>query len=105
MGTRRGTFVRMACPSSSTDSKRLPRGVRPMRAMFFRCANGRVYDVFLLQKSEKIAIEAMPQAYSTRLKTVTRFETGEKRHVPSGLNSRLPWQYTVPSRFENCRWD
>lgn len=30
--------------------------------------------------------------YSTRLKTVTRFPTGENRHVPSGLYSRLPWQ-------------
>ena len=31
-------------------------------------------------------------AYSTRLKTVTRLPTGEKRWVPSGLKSRLPWQ-------------
>lgn len=29
-------------------------------------------------------------AYSTRLKTVTRLPTGEKRSVPSGLKTRLP---------------
>lgn len=40
-------------------------------------------------------------AYSIKLKTVTRLPTGENRWVPSGLNKRLPWQYTVPSKFEN----
>ena len=30
------------------------------------------------------------KTYSTRLKTVTLFPTGEKRQVPSGLYSRFP---------------
>ena len=42
-----GTFVKIARPSSSTVSSRLPRGVRPILAMFFRCANGRVCDLLL----------------------------------------------------------
>ena len=29
------------------DSSRLPRGVSPIREMFFRCANGRVCDLLL----------------------------------------------------------
>ena len=45
---RLGTFVKMAWPSSSTESKRLPFGVRPRRAIFFRWANGRVYDLLLI---------------------------------------------------------
>ena len=45
--TRRGTLVRMAWPSSSTDSRRLPWGVRPSLEMFFLWANGRVYDLLL----------------------------------------------------------
>jgi hypothetical protein len=45
----------------------------------------------------------MEAAYSTRLKTVTLLPTGENRWVPSGLKSRLPWQYTVPSKLENLK--
>jgi hypothetical protein len=43
------------------------------------------------------------ETYSTRLKTVTLFATGENRQVPSGLNKRFPWQYTVPKRLENLK--
>lgn len=43
------------------------------------------------------------ETYSTRLKTVTLFATGENRQVPSGLNTRFPWQYTVPNRLENLK--
>src|SRR3569833_1258394 len=44
---RRGTFVKIACPSSSTERRRLPRGVKPSVEMFLRWANGRVYDLLL----------------------------------------------------------
>lgn len=40
-------FVRMARPFSSTERSRLPRGLSARRAMFVRCANGRVYDLEL----------------------------------------------------------
>jgi hypothetical protein len=46
----RGTFVKIARPSSSIESNKLPRGVTPIRVIFFRCANGRVCDL-LLKKS------------------------------------------------------
>lgn len=42
MAILRGKFVRIARPSSSTDSRRLPLGFRARRCMFFRWANGRV---------------------------------------------------------------
>ena len=44
---RRGTFVRIARPSSSTERRRFPRGLRASRIIFLRCANGRVYDLEL----------------------------------------------------------
>lgn len=115
MGMRRGTFVKMACPSSSTESRRLPLGVRPILEMFFLCAKGSVCDLLLLQRHLTLANQVLVicarecryglyttgcgrdgfdtcsfGTYSTRLKIVTRFPTGEKRQVPSGLYSRFP---------------
>jgi len=46
--TLRGIFVRTARPSSSTESRRFPRGFKASRATFLRCANGRVYDLLLV---------------------------------------------------------
>jgi len=39
--------------------------------------------------------------YLIRSKIVTLLPTGENKWVPSGLNKRLPLQYTVPSKLEN----
>jgi hypothetical protein len=36
MDILRGTLVKIACPFSSMERRRLPRGVSPMRAMFLR---------------------------------------------------------------------
>lgn len=42
---------------------------------------------------EDIALaQCAGMTYFTRSKIVTRFPTGEKRWVPSGLNTKLPWQ-------------
>ncbi len=107
MGIRRETLVKMTWPSSSTENNRLPRGVKPILEMFFRCANGRVCDLFLVGERRQRLRLAYIYIYiyiyiytrldseggltnSTRLKTVTLFPTGEKRHVPSGLNKRFP---------------
>lgn len=48
---RRWTFVRMAWPSSSTERRRLPFGVSPIRDMFLRWAKGKVCDLFLVTVS------------------------------------------------------
>lgn len=40
--------------------------------------------------------------YLVRSKTVTRLPTGDSKQVPAGSKTRLPLQYTVPRRFENC---
>ena len=45
--TRRGRLVRIARPSSSMERSRFPFGLRARRAMFLRCANGRVCDLLL----------------------------------------------------------
>lgn len=47
MAILRGRFVRMARPSSSTESRRFPLGFNARRCMFFRWANGRVCDLLL----------------------------------------------------------
>jgi hypothetical protein len=44
---RRGKLVSIARPSSSTESRRFPRGVRAMRDIFLWWENGRVYDLLL----------------------------------------------------------
>ena len=88
---RRGTLVNIAWPSSSTESSRLPRGVRPSLVIFFRCAKGRVWDL-LLQENQIVAWSLnWSDTHFTRSKIVTRFPTGEKRQDPSGLKSRFPW--------------
>jgi hypothetical protein len=78
----------------------LPRGVRASLLIFFRCANGKVCDEFLISFSALSQIRERI-SYFTRSKTVTRLPTGDRRQVPSGLKSRFPWLYTVPRRFEN----
>ena len=85
--------MRMACPSSSIDMRRLPRGVRPMRAIFLRWAKGSVCDLLLHsgQFGQFIVFFQGMLAYLTRSKIVTRFPTGENRQDPSGLKSRFPW--------------
>lgn len=45
--TRRGKLVSIARPSSSTESRRFPRGFRAMRDIFLRWENGSVYDLSL----------------------------------------------------------
>ena len=37
----------------------------------------------------------------TRLKQETLLPTGLRMLLPSGVNTRFPWLYTVPYRFEN----
>jgi hypothetical protein len=96
----RGTFVKIVRPSSSTERRRLPRGVRASLVIFFRCANGNVCDVLLTSFSATSQMNGRIP-YFTRSKTVTRLPTGDRRQVPSGLKSRFPWLYTVPRRFEN----
>lgn len=39
--------------------------------------------------------------YLTRSNTDTRLPTGLNTEFPSGVNSIVPWRYTVPQRFEN----
>lgn len=58
--------------------------------MFFRCAKGSVCDLLLGTIRHKPK-PGLCQTYLTKSKTVTRFPTGEKRQVPSGLKSRFPW--------------
>jgi hypothetical protein len=42
------------------------------------------------------------EVFPTRSNTVTRFPTGLMIELPSGVNTRLPWLYTNPCKFENC---
>lgn len=103
MAIRRGRFVRIARPSSSTESKRFPLGFRARRCMFLRCANGRVCDL-LLQVMLSLWFypsERRDMSYFTRSKTDTLLPTGERRHVPSGEKTRFPLANTVPSKLLN----
>jgi hypothetical protein len=89
MAILRGTLVKIPRPSSSIERSILPRGVRPIRAIFFRCAKGRVCDSLLIKINIDIQMRDL-QPYFIRSKTVTLFPTGEKRHDPSGLKSKFP---------------
>jgi hypothetical protein len=88
---RRGTFVSIARPSSSTERSRLPRGFSARREMLFRWAKGSVYDLELLAWLIYYSL-TMPKnkTHLTRSNMETRLPTGERRHVPSGVKSRFP---------------
>lgn len=57
--------------------------------MFVRCAKGRVYDLEL-ELSVRMDGRCLNRSYLTRSKIVTLLPTGDSRHVPSGVNSKLP---------------
>jgi hypothetical protein len=67
---RRGTFVRIARPSSSTESKRFPRGFNASRAIFLRCAKGRVCD-FELDLRSAFAILELAESHTSRGQILT----------------------------------
>ena len=71
--------------------------------MALRCAAGRVYDLLLveIQPFWSPGDQRAKKPYLTRSNTDTRLPTGESRDRPSGVKSRLPLEYTVPSKFEN----
>lgn len=59
-----------------------------------RWANGRVYEVLLLESSQYVYLRRpknqQKQTYCTRSKTETLLPTGESKQVPSGLKRRFP---------------
>ena len=57
--------------------------------MFFRCAKGSVYDVFL-HESEQTYLLISGNLYLVKLKTETRLPTGESNEFPSGVKTKLP---------------
>jgi len=81
---RRAKLTRSARPSSSIIIIRTPSGERTIFSTSLLHSNGNVKDVLV-----------------TRLKQETLLPTGLRMLLPSGVNTRFPWLYTVPYRFEN----